>query len=179
MERLLISVLLGLTVFAANPAPAREDHNMAIAVRIVPTSFNDAGGRVITLSDPSRHFSVVITNVGDKPVMLWREWCGWGYFNLSFEMTDQAGAHVAITKKPIGWEKNYPDWMVVPPGDHMVVDVSFDPGIWRNAPMPAAGKSQTIGLRAIYESADSQEAKANRVWTGKVSSPENTYTIIR
>lgn len=179
MKRALIAVCLLLIAFAVRPLSAQEDSAVALAVRIVPTSFNETGGRAITLFDPSQHFSVVLTNVGKNPVRLWREWCSWGYFNLSFEATDQDGARVTVTKNPREWNKNYPDWMIIPPGDHMVIDVTFDAITWRNAPTPEPGQQRTVSLRAVYESADGEDAKTNKVWTGKVSSPENTYTFYR
>ena len=150
-----------------------------LTLRIVPTSFTGTGTRGITLIDPSQHFSVVLTNVGKNRIRLWREWCSWGYFNLSFEAQDENGTQVMVTKKPREWEKNYPDLMVIPPGDHMVFEVTFDPAIWQNSPRPEPGQQRIVSLRAVYQSADSKESKAKKVWSGKVVSPKNTYTLFR
>ncbi len=152
---------------------------MTIAVRIAATGFNDASGRTIVLFDPSQHFAVVLTNTGASPIRLWRETCSWGYANLSFEATDPSGARTSVTRKPIVWEKDHPDYMIVPPGDHMVIDVAFDATTWKNAPLPKQGEHRTVNLRAVYESGPSPEAKTDKVWTGKVVSADNAYTIFR
>lgn len=52
-----------------------------LAVRIVSTKHHEKIGRTIELYQPSQHFDVVVTNVSDRPVRLWREWCRWGYFS--------------------------------------------------------------------------------------------------
>jgi hypothetical protein len=179
MKRVPIAVCLLLIAFAVRPLSALEDSAVALSARIVPTSFKETGTRAITLFDPSQHFAVVLTNVGKNPIRLWREWCSWGYFNLSFEAKDQNGAAFIVTKKPREWNKNYPDWMIIPSGDHMVIEVTFDGATWQNAPTPETGQQRIVSLRAVYESVDSQEAKTNEVWTGKVLSPENTYTLFR
>jgi len=179
MKRALIVVCLLLTTSALRALSAQEDTAVSLAVRIVPTSFTETGNRGITLIDPSQHFTVVVTNVGKDTIRLWRESCSWGYSNLSFEAQDEDGTQVMVAKKQREWEKNYPDWMVIPPGDHLVFEVTFDPATWGHAPLPKPGQQRTVSLRAVYESADSKEAKANKVWSGKVVSPKNTYTLFR
>jgi hypothetical protein len=69
--------------------------------------------------------------------------------------------------------------MTIPPGDHLVIEVTFDPDIWQSSPLPAPGRQRTISLRAVYESGATKEAKANQVWSGKAVSPTSTYTLIR
>jgi hypothetical protein len=94
-------------------------------------------------------------------------------------MTDESGKKVIITKKPRGWDKNYPDWTIIPPGEHMVFDVKFDESTWQNAPLLEAGKPRTIRLKAIFEIPEEVEAKERNIWTGRVSSPEYAYTFYR
>jgi len=179
MKLLLVVVCLLPICMAAGGFPTQDDSNATLGVRIVPTSFTDKGTRNITLIDSSQHFSVVLTNIGKDTIRLWRESCSWGYFNLSFEVQYPGGKQVLVTRKQRVWEKNYPDWMIIPPGDHLVIEVTFDPNIWQNSPLPAPGQQQTVSLRAVYESADSKEAKANKVWSGRAVSPANTYTLFR
>jgi hypothetical protein len=154
------------------PAPRVE-------VRIVPTKIGEKIGRAIELWRPEQHFYVVVTNVSDEPVRLWREWCSWGYFNLSFVVTDGAGEEVRVTKRPRGWDKNFPDDSIVPPGGHAVFEVSFDESVWQDAPLPEAGKSRAVRMRAVYEVKEDDESVKHGVWTGSVSSPDETYTIYR
>jgi hypothetical protein len=150
-----------------------------LAVRIVPSTFREEIGRAIELYQPSRCCYVVITNTSGSPVRLWREWCSWGYFNLSFVVADERGRTATVTKRPRGWDKNFPDWSIVPPGDHMVFAVSFDASIWQGAPLPERGGSRTIKMRAVYEVSADEEAKKRGVWIGRISSPEGVYTFYR
>jgi len=177
--RVLGALLLALIASAVLASSAQDDAAVSLSLRIVPTSFTGTGARAITLIDPSQHFAVVLTNVGKSPVRVWRETCSWGYSNLSFEVQDQDGSLVTVTRRQRPWEKNFQDWMVLPPGDHLVFDVTFDATTWQHAPLPEPGRQRTVGLRAVYESADGKEARANKVWSGKVVSPQNPYTLFR
>lgn len=150
----------------------------ALSVRIVPDRAGD-GGRSITLWRPSSRFSVVLTNLSDKPVRLWREWCSWGYFALSFVVNDDAGKATVVKKAGRGWDKNYPDWTQLDPGDSMVFEVTFGENTWENAPLPAPGKSLKVRMKAVYEVREDEESKKLNVWTGKVESPELAFTIYR
>jgi len=179
MKQIGIVICLLLVVFATSTSSAEENGADPITVHIVPTHFSEEGDRAILLSPSPQHFHVVLTNVTKAPIRLWREWCSWGYFTLSFEMTDQSGKKVSIQKKPKGWNKNYPDWITILPGEHMVFDVTFDEATWQNAPSLEANKPQIARLKAIFEIPENVEAKERNIWTGRVSSPEYTYTFYR
>ena len=176
-----IAIVLALALAGVSPSKEPTPCGQAepLSIRIVPTSHRERTGRAIQLYGPGRHFHVVVTNTSRLPVRLWRDWCSWGYFNLSFAATDQAGRSFVVSKKPRGWDKNYPDWDIVPPGDHMVLEVSFDASTWENDPMPEAGKSRTIKMKAIYEVLQDEESMKHGVWKGRISSPEETYTLYR
>jgi hypothetical protein len=167
-------VALITTASGAEPQPPDT-----LAVRIVPTTFREPAGRAITLGGPTQHFHVVVTNVSGNPIRVWREWCSWGYFTLSFQATDEAGKTTTVKKKDRGWDKNYPDWTTIPPGDHLVFEVSFDEATWQDPPLPEQGKVRTVRLRAIFEVPADQDTKASQIWTGKTLSPEDAYTIYR
>src|SRR5262245_40821565 len=144
-----------------------------LSVRIVPTSHDERTGRAI-----AGPFHVVVTNVSKQPAQLWKEWCSWGYFNLSFIAAERDGKTFAVKKREVrGWDKNFPDWMIVPSGDHLVFDVSFAAPIWQDAPLPGASRSRRVLLRAIYEVTEDEQSKKRGVWTGRVASPEAVYTI--
>jgi hypothetical protein len=179
MKRIFIALSLLLIVVAAQASRPKRDSVDSLAVRIVPSGYTDMGTRSITLIDPSQHFAIVLTNIGSHPIRLWRNWCSWGYFNLSFKVQDQEGRTFVVKRKQRPWNKNYPDWMIIPPGDHMVIKVAFGSSKWQNSPLPKPGLQRVVKLQAVYESAESKEAKKHGVWCGKVSSPENTYTIFR
>ena len=69
-------------------------------------------------------------------------------------------------EKGPGWDKNYPDRTTIPPGDHLLFEVSFDEATWQAPPLPESGKSRTVRLQAIFEVPADQDTKANQVWTG-------------
>ena len=152
----------------------------ALAVRIVsPDRHRGEGPQLITLHQPSQQFHVVVTNVSGKPLRLWREWCSWGYYMLSFRVTGEDGETVTVKKAARGWSKNYPDWNLLQPGDHMVYEVSFDKKTWPNGPLPQEGKLREVKMSAVIEVEADAESKREDVWTGKVASPERTYKIAR
>jgi hypothetical protein len=83
-RRRLLGVLgLGVAAKLSDNRPDEPAQTATLAVRIVPTSYREKTGRAIELRRPSEHFYVVVTNVSGEPIRLWKEWCSWGYFNLS------------------------------------------------------------------------------------------------
>ena len=84
---------------AASLTVAAEPQSGPLAVRIVPMHTEENGHRSIELYMPSQHFYVVVTNVSREPLKLWREWCSWGYSNLSFQTIGPAGKTILIKKK--------------------------------------------------------------------------------
>lgn len=179
MNRTACTIGLVLIALMARGVSAEEKTAESIAVRIVPTSTHDKGGRSITLWQPSHHFHVVITNLSKEPIRLWREWCSWGYYSLSFALADAGGKITIVKKGPMEWAKNYPDATTLAPGDHMVFEVTFDQSTWPNAPVPDKGKSREIKMKAVFSIPADEDTKKQSVWTGEVSSPEDTYTIYR
>jgi len=169
----LVVVALATTVFAAGKV---ED---SLAVRIVPTRTSDKGVRSIDLYRPSDHFHVVITNVSKDPIRLWREWCSWGYYALSFRIADENGKTTEVRKGPRAWTRNAPDAAALAPGDHMVLEVAFDQDTWPDAPLPGKGNSREVRMKAVFAIQADEETKKAGVWTGEVASPEETYTIYR
>lgn len=125
------------------------------------------------------HFHVLVKNVSDAPLRLWTDKYSWGYSNLSFELVAADGTVTQIKKKPRGWDKNYPDWLELKPGDTYVLNVNFGAAdIWENAPTAAAGKKPTlVQLRAVYEIAPDEQSTKSAVWTGKLQSAVDTYAI--
>lgn len=143
-----------------------------ISVRIVPTSHREKTGRAI-----EGRFHVVVTNVSTRPIRLWRDWCSWGYFNLSFVGTERDGKTFTVKRKPRGWDKNDPDWAIILPGDHMVLDVVFKDGTWDYDPAPTVGRLWRVWLRAVFEVPADDQTKEHGVWTGLVTSPDDVYLM--
>jgi hypothetical protein len=177
-RRRLLGVLgVGVVAELSGNRPGESAQMSLLAVRVVPTSYREKTGRAIELYRPSQHFHVVVTNVSDEPIRLWREWCSWGYFNLSFEVTNGDGRPIAVRKRDRAWDKNYPDWEIIPPGGHQVWDVTFDPTTWKDSPLPETPGSRAVSMRAIYGIRPDKETKEYGIWTGQVSSPEESYKL--
>lgn len=176
MKLSLLSVF-GVALVSGMVAYAAQDDHVPVSVSIaVPVRH---GKRSIEMHRPEAHFHVVLKNISTHDVSLWREWCSWGYFNLIFEVTDSTGKTVVVKKKQRGWNKNFPDFATIDPNGHFVIDVTFDPEVWENAPLPEKGKSHTVSMKAIYEIAESDHAKESKVWIGRVVSEKKEYTIWR
>jgi hypothetical protein len=125
------------------------------------------------------HFHVLVKNVSEQPLKLWTDRYSWGYGNLSFELIGDDGKATTIRKKPRGWDKNYPDWLELQPGETYVLNVNFAAAdIWENGPKTLAGKQPTpIKLRALYQISPDAESTRLGIWTGKVQSAMETYAI--
>lgn len=170
---LLLAVILGLAgMFTAHarevppalPSPLRV--SVAIPVH--------RGNRVLSLG-PNTRLHVVVTNMSNKPQRLWREWCSWGYYNLSFELKDAQGKMTALKKRVRGWSKNYPDWFELPAGEHYVIEVQLTGADWE---LPAKGAlPPKWTLRAVYQNAPDEFTEKESIWTGKIVSPVQTYTV--
>lgn len=181
----LASAMLGLpalgachTLLAADPkaAPALPGPppltvSIAIPVHHGKRSLNEYG-----------HFHVLVTNTSKDVVNVWTDKFSWGYGNLSFEMVDDAGQTTKIRKKPRAWEKNYPDWLALGAGESYVLGVdlfSAQAGdIWEGLPVKANKPvPQHIKLKAVYEIRPDQESTTLNVWTGRLESRQDVYTI--
>jgi hypothetical protein len=169
---ILVLMMAVASIARAEPHEARPP----VAVSIVPTSADGRTGDVIELFGDS-HFHVVVTNSSGAPITLWKEWCSWGYFNLSFEARDASGRSFVISKKMRGWDKNLPCPIVIGPGRPWVIDVSLDPSIWQNSPLSSDAGKATLRLKAVFEIRKDESSEKAGVWTGKVSSPETEYTL--
>ncbi len=178
MNRRRVLGVLGLGAVAKlSDARAGEiDKTTALAVRIVPTQYMEKGGGLILLKQPSEHFHVVVTNVSSVPIRLWREWCSWGYYNLTFLVTVGTDAPFVVKKQSRAWFANWPDPETISPGGHHVRDVAFDTATWVGSPVPEAGSGRTVRMKAVFE-LPPEDAKPHGVWTGKVSSPEESYEL--
>lgn len=182
MARLVMTACLLLAIATTGDPPrddaAREQPGPALAVRIVPSAYRERAGRSI-----GGRFHVVVTNVSKQPVRLWKEWCSWGYFNLSFVVTGEDGKTSVVKKHGRNWANNFPDWMIIPPGDHLVYEVTFDETVWEGAPARPPGRDLgqplRVKMKAIYEVPADDHAREHGVWTGRVSSPEETYAMYR
>lgn len=125
-------------------------------------------------------FSVVITNTSPEPIRLWAEPYSWGYYNLRFEVIAADNSVTVVKKKPRGWNKNFPDWFELTPGEYYVRNVSlYSSNEWENVPAsPRPGRGpRKIRMRAVYEIKPDAQSGKHGVWTGKITSPVGDYAI--
>lgn len=150
-----------------------------IGVTIVPTDYDVHNGKVISLELPQEHFHVVLTNRSNNSIRLWRERCSFGYSNLYFEVTEDGGSTTLVRKQEIPWEKNWPEWITVLPGNSLVLNVTFAPPIWVNPLLPDRGQIRKMNIKAVYRINENVEAEQYHIWTGTAYSSDEEYIISR
>ena len=167
--------LLSVMFAVVSSVPIRgADPDITVAISVLP---NRQGERTIEYNGHDPHFHVIVSNISDKPQKIWREWCSWGYYSLSFELSDKSGKKWVAKKGMSVWTKNYPDWSTLKPHESVVIDVYFaDTGMWKGFPCPENG-SQTVTMRAIFEIKPDDWSKKNGVWTGHVASKADKFTF--
>lgn len=165
--------------------PVRAQHQPALALTIVPTTYSSRLSSEATISFGERpHFHVLLTNLSAEPVTLFEEWNSWGYYGLSFELTYADGRKVAVAKGPRAWTRNFPSTITLAPQGYYVFEVSFDK-TWVPAirTEPYTGHGIACRLRALYtigptkEGLDYLTERDVHPWAGTVASEEKPYTV--
>lgn len=135
------------------------------------------GERRIEYGDRTTHFHVIVSNTSEKPQRIWREWCSWGYYGLTFEFADERGKKWVAKKKPAIWTRNFPDWWTLAPGERLVLDVHFgDSEKWEGFPRPEHG-SQAVTMQAVFEFKPGDESRKHEVWTGRTASKADKFVF--
>jgi len=152
----------------------KNESKEQLSLHIVPTSATQPGDgeKILNLSTGNYHFHVVLMNDSQKPKRLFKEWNSWGYFALSFEIDGQI-----VHQKGINWGENYPEYYTIFPQEHIVFNVDFSTNTWTNSPLLDNNFPKKIKMRAIYEMEENEESREFKVWTGKIMSKEDIYTI--
>ena len=186
MKRILIFIFSTVITLSSIRSFAEQNQQDMVSVRIASTNFGMGSfpvnlNQVTIYPNAYAHFYVVMTNVSNKPLRLWSESYSWGYSNLSFQVTDKNGKITIIKREKLEWDKNVTSWIFLQPGDLRVLEVTLDPKIWQNvdALLPEKFEPKKVKIKAIFEIPEDRDAKECNVWTGKVYSPEQTYTIYR
>jgi len=129
--------------------------------------------------DLSRPFHVLLTNSTAHNLMVWKEGCSLGYFNLSFEFTGKDGKIVKVEKnRNVYWARNVPSGIAVLPGCAYPMTVN----LWGR---DAAGRGEWLGtealsgsmkMKTIYQNANAgrkvgaKQKPVAPVWLGRVAS---------
>jgi len=131
--------------------------------KIIDADFNDP------------YFFVVLTNKTNQSLKVWRQWCSWGYFTLSFTVKQEDGTSFTLERRNGAWTWNYPDETIVHPGKSFVMQVSIaknSSGVFGG--FPDKFRDGKVMLQAHFTIKEDDETKKHGVWTGSVSStPEN------
>jgi hypothetical protein len=143
-------------------------------VELIPSRNSEGKGAVLYAAKPMDKFYIVLHNISGKDQRVWRDWCPWGYENLSLLAEIEGGKKVSLTVKPKEWDKAYPDSALVRVGKSYVFEVHLAGNIWQGAEkLPETAFKLTV----IYEVKATEGSKQKRVWTGKVISDPATVTL--
>lgn len=179
MKSCLFRVLLAGFLQLFFPHIVLAEAAMPFVLSIVPTSSTEKGGPALELYGSQGTFDVILTNKSHVPQKVWMEWCSWGYFSLSFIMTDENGNQSFVNKLERAWDKNFPAYYLVGPNEHYVYHVSLSSLTWSNPPLPKQGLNRKFKITAIYEVKETPESKKEGVWVGKIYSLGKLFTVYR
>ena len=170
MKKILIFLLLDIWLLSSVLCIyANEDKSPFSLTIVFPLSY-DVKEKMIYGN--KSYFHVLLKNISNEPQRIWKEWCSWGYYNLSFEMISE-GKKILIKQGLGSWLKNYPDSGIINPNEYVVFDVN-----WLNFPDVKHTEKKRGELKAIYEVKADDESKSLGVWTGRVESAPVEITII-
>ncbi len=175
MKALQLLALLSLGISLSMEVIAAEKEQDPWSLRIVPTRSSEKYGVMIDCASEYSYFYVVLTNTSGTDLSVWREWCSWGYFCLTFKITLRDGKTIHVKKRPRPWSKNYPDPFLVKSGDHFVYSVRFS-NKWEG--FPVDWQNQKVKIKAIFK-IEKEDADTHKVWTGKIMSPEIEASIYK
>lgn len=181
-------LIVGLIAFAILPgqstdAPKKQSSDLLVAIAI------DEDESAVSKIPGKLRIPIVFLNQGSKPLRIWKEWCSWGWFNLTFEIK-RRGKTVTLGRGGREWAINFPDFWTLAPKQALVRYVTLgssgedewdewgpldgEDWDWRDILSPGEHKMR---FRAIYEVHEDKESKENGVWSGKVTSEEHEYVI--
>jgi hypothetical protein len=180
MKILIIVSSIAFMASALLGAQEVDKDSAKLSLEIVATISPQKGIPIIDCASQRPEYSgfnVILKNQSDQNLSIWREWCSWGYECLKFEITLEDGTVFTIAKKPIGYDKNYPDPFLVAPNKSFVFHVNFNDGKWDG--FPKEWKNQNVKIKAIFTVASDEESKKLKVWSGKTESAWMTVTLYK
>ena len=175
----LLLVGLALPVFSAI---TNSELSASIAVPYAPNRLaafgrrSDTNDTRVLCRSWEKNFHVVLRNISDKPRNIWQGDNSWGYYALSFELTDESGKSWVAKKFLTGFDQNGPMFWTLRPNEALVIDVCFtddqksDWQKWNGSP-----HNQTVSMRAIFDVKEDRLSEKYSVWTGRVVSESNKF----
>jgi hypothetical protein len=141
---LLIGQLIGALETSSKPARFTE--------KIVELQILFPNGKMETTSGCLK-VQVLFINHTDTVTSFFEDWNSFGYFNIHFELKT-ANKSFFLEKGVKQWDKNFPSYKALFPGDTMVLTYSLNHDLCYLSefsgiiPLPSAGSST---IRAIYQ----------------------------
>ncbi|MGB0775989.1 MAG: hypothetical protein ACPGUY_09085 [Akkermansiaceae bacterium] len=143
-------------------------------LEIVPSRNSKGKGAILYAKKPQDNFYIILHNVSGREQRVWRDWCPWGYDNLSLIAELDNGKKVTLTRTPNKWDKTYPDAALIPAGKSYVFAVRLAGKTWSGLEKLNAAPFK---LTVRYRIKASPEAKQKRVWVGEAQSVAETFTL--
>jgi len=171
----MIAVLSGRCPAAEAKA---EEKSLPISIALAIPAGRQ-GEKEVDYSAGPTVIHVVVTNVSDKPLRLWQDWCSWGYGALTFVFGGEDGR--TWTGRPeqlMVFCRNYADWWNLAPHESIVMCANLDDAInWAAFPRPVSGSEETVTLKAVLKYKPDKESWRHNVWTGSVESKTERVTF--
>ncbi len=133
----------------------------------------------LSLAAEGSGLSVTVHNPTDRPVRIWDRACSWGWGMLTLEV-HQGGAVVLLAPVEAVFTRNFPRWLVLDPGEDVVVSLGPGDPAWQ---LDGSTLADDAGfeVRAILSIEQSDEAVEHGVALGRSISeplllePPNTW----
>jgi hypothetical protein len=189
-----------------SPSPPKSSLALTILSASIPqhevvTSADGMPPRILQVSPDDPHFHVALRNVSTQPVRIWNEDSSWGSGNLTLEIS-AIGARqllqpIKVVRKVTAWYRNDATFTEMPPGEMILREVSIEvpkgwhgaqtqrrPWLYEGFPMEAIRGTNMANLtafqmRAVFAIEQDGFTEKEKVWTGKITSPEHTYMLNR
>ena len=147
------------------------------SVEIIPSGITKEAKIIVAdFNDP--YFFVILTNKTDHILKVWKQWCSWGFFTLSFTVKQEDGNSFTLKRLNGAWTWNYPDATIVYPGKCFVLQATIakkGSGVFEGFPPKFRDGKTTI--QAHFTIKEDAETKKHGVWTGSVSSVPESIDI--
>jgi hypothetical protein len=167
-----VPIVLALTLCVAgcgrDTAPPSAGSAVAgdLRIAIVPASRNSFG-TPLYMNAP---FALVLHNQTGAPISVWEEWCSWGWYSVSLDLTSPTGQKFKLTRGMRAWTMNGPSPFIIPPNQFYVWGVDLCDGTWEGVPTALFAPHSEWKMKARFHIDRSSEAKSMSVWTGTIES---------
>ena len=121
-------------------------------------------------------YEAVVTNLTAGPIRVWRDWCSWGYYNLSLEFRSGERTWLS-TKKARGWDRNHPDEAELAAGESIVFKVVLNED-WQDLPSWDEFIGEMLEMRILYAIAEDMQSQEKGVWVGSLATAWQTYEVV-